>query len=139
MKKITPYLLSFIVVATLLAIVFRCALTYALNHEIIFMVHLSCVLYFIFMFANGWYFGRKDNLYLPIYSAGFRFHFTTYFIFVLVSELWFVFGFNSHYENVNTVHITAIIWGFLVLVHFIVYLILRKKSFKGLDKEELFD
>ena len=139
MKTITRFLLGFALTISVLTITFRYFLSYGIDNKSTIIVVLSAILYFIGMFISGWFFGKKDGDYLPIYDVGFRFHFTTFFIFNLISELWFVFGFNSGYEKVRYVHLTAIIWGVFLLFHFVMYLKAKRKSIDNLDKEELFD
>ena len=139
MKTITRFLLGFALTISVLTITFRYFLSYGIDNKSTIIVVLSAILYFIGMFISGWFFGKKDGDYLPIYDVGFRFHFTTFFIFNLISELWFVFGFNSSYEKVRYIHLTAIIWGVFLLFHFVMYLRAKRKSIDNLDKEELFD
>ena len=91
------------------------------------------------MFATGWYFGRKDGEYLPIYDVGFRFHLTTYLIHNGISLLWLGLGFGSKYENLSVSIMVAIYWGIFLLLHFIFYIWARKNSIENLDKEDLFE
>lgn len=91
------------------------------------------------MFISGWYFGKKDGEYLPIYDVGFRFHFATYFIHNLVSYLWFAFDFESSYEKILNINTTALIWGAILIIHFIFYLWTRKNSINDLDKNDFFE
>lgn len=139
MKTITPYLLKFAVAATFLTIVFRYFLSYGIDNKSAIIIALSAVFYGIAMFISGWYFGRKDGEYLPIYDVGFRFHATTYLVHNLISVLWFTFSFNSNYEKLQIIYSTALIWGILLIVHLIFYLRARKKSINNLYKEDLFD
>lgn len=139
MKLITPSLLKFALATTLLTIIFRYSLSYGIDNKTTIIIVLSAILYFIGMFIFGWYFGKKDVNYLPIYDVGFRFHFTTYFVFILVSELWFILKFNSEYEKIRIIHLTAIIWGVLLFFHFLLLLGTRKKAINGLEKEDLFE
>lgn len=43
--------------------------------------------YGLSMAISGWYFGRKDAEYLPIYDIGFRFHLTPYLVHNMISIL----------------------------------------------------
>lgn len=139
MKTITPYLLRFALVATILTIIFRFVLSYGIENQSITIIILSGMTYGISMFISGWIIGKKDGEYLPIFDVGFRFHFTTFLIFSVISELWFILGLNSHYEKIKTIHITILIWSILLLIHFIVYLWTRKNSINNLDKNDLFE
>ena len=139
MKSITSYLLKFALIATVLAIIFRYCLSYGIENQSTVIIVLATVLYSVGMFISGWHFGKKDGNYLPIYDVGFRFHATTYLIHNSISELWFVFGFNSGYEKVWMIHLQALIWGFFLLCHLLLFLWARKKSVNGLDKTQLFE
>ncbi len=139
MKTITPYLLRFAFVATILTIIFRYFLSYGIENQSTIIIILSGMIYGISMFISGWIIGKKDGEYLPIFDVGFRFHFTTFLVFSVVSELWFILGFNSRYEKIETVHITILIWSILLLIHFIAYLWARKNSINNLDKNDLFE
>lgn len=139
MKTITPFLLRFALTATFFTIIFRYFLSYGIENKSSIIIASSAGLYGVAMFISGWYFGKKDGEYLPIYDVGFRFHFTTYLIHNLISILWFVFDFNSHYEKIQTVYSTVIIWGVILIVHFLFFLRARKNSINNLDKEDLFE
>uniref|UniRef100_UPI004048EA0B hypothetical protein n=1 Tax=Mariniflexile sp. TaxID=1979402 RepID=UPI004048EA0B len=139
MKTITPYLLRFALTATLLTIVFRYFLSYGIENQSGIIITTSAVTYGLLMFASGWYFGRKDGEYLPIYDVGFRFHLTTYLIHNGISLLWIVLGFGSKYENLSVSIMVAIYWGIFLLLHFIFYVWARKNSIENLDKEDLFE
>ncbi len=139
MKSINQYLFKFAVTILILTVVFRYTLSTLLSNEEFILVIIPAILYFFAMFISGWYFGKKDREFLPIFDIGFRFHFVTYIIFTLISEMWFLMDFSSKYENIKTVHITAIIWGFFIVIHFVFYLTAKKNSINNLDKSDLFE
>lgn len=139
MKTITPYLLRFALTTTLLTIVFRFFLSYGIENQSGIIITTSAVTYGLLMFVTGWYFGRKDGEYLPIYDVGFRFHLTTYLIHNGISLLWLGLGFGSKYENLSVSIMVAIYWGIFLLLHFIFYIWARKNSIENLDKEDLFE
>ena len=140
MKSIvTKNLLLFVLAAFVLAVLFRFSLSELLENEYYNMVFIPAILYAGAMFCAGWYFGKRDDNYFPINDIGFRFHFVTYLVHNGVSELWFLFGLESQYENVKTVHWTAITWGIFLLIHFFIFLWMRKQSIGNLDKENLFE
>lgn len=139
MKTITPNLLKFAGTSIVLTTIFRFALSYGIENKILTLSVSCAVLYGLAMFFAGWYFGRKDWEYLPIYDVGFRFHLATYLTHNGVSELWFLLGFSSELEIVGTIHITALVWGFLLFIHFIIFMWTRKNAINHLDKEDLFE
>lgn len=136
---ITKNLLKFSITAFVLAVLFRAGLSYSLAHEMFTLVWVVAAAYFIAIFAAGWYFGKKDYEYLPVFDIGFRFHLATFVVHNGVSELWFLLGLNSANENVKNVHITALIWGAFLIFHFLFFLWAKKNSIKNLDKTELFE
>ena len=136
---ITPNLLKFTLTTVILTIIFRIGLSTSITNKMIIAVIISAVVYAILMWFNGSYFGRKENEYLPIYDIGFRFHLSTFLAHNVVSVLWFVFGFESHYENIKTIYITALIWSVFLILHLVYFLYVRKSSIKNLDKDDLFE
>lgn len=139
MKTITPYLLKFAAVAILLTIVFRYYLSYGIANASAVIIVLTAVFYGICMFIAGWHFGKRDREHLPIHDVGFRFHLVTYLAHNLISELWFLLGFNSSAESVSMIHTTAIIWGIFLLCHFMFYLSAGKSAINNLHREDLFE
>lgn len=136
---ITKHLLGFAVLTAIWTIIFRFFLSYGLEQQLLSIILLSTIVYTILMFITGRYFGRKDREYLPLFDIGFRFHLTAYIVHIGISELWFLAGFNSHYETISMVHNTAFYWGMILAIHFIIYLVVRKRTINGLDKNNLFE
>lgn len=136
---ITNNLLKFTFVTIILTILFRIVLSTSITNKMTLAVILCSIVYGILMWSNGKYFGRKEYEYLPIYDIGFRFHLFTFLAHNLVSVLWFVFAFESKYENIKVIYITALIWSVFLIIHLIYYLSVRKSSIKNLDKENLFE
>lgn len=129
----------FMVFFSIGAIVFRSSLSYFLENRTYSLVWIIAIIYFFFNAFLGWFFGKRDYETLPLYDIGFRFHFATYLLFNTVSILWFLFGFNSHFESVKVVYLTAIIWGFFIIVHFVFFLITRRNAVLGIEKSEIFE
>lgn len=139
MKLFTINQLKFAGLLALLTIVFRFCLSSLLTNREFSLVCVVAVLYAVVIFIAGWIFGKKDYESIPLYDTGFRFHLTTYVVFILLSELWFLLGFHSQYESINAVHLTAVIWGVLLVIHFIFFLVTRKDAIKGLEKSDIFE
>ena len=139
MKIITQNLIKFATTAIVLTIIFRYSLTYGIENKSTLITILSALIYASAMFLSGWIFGIKDRAYLPIYDVGFRFHLANFLVHNTISELWFVFGFNSKYEKIIVIHFTAIIWGIFLVGHFFLFLWTRKNAINNLEKENLFD
>ena len=136
---ITSNLLKFTLAAVALTIIFRFGLSIAVTNKMIVVAIICSIVYGILMWYSGSYFGRKEYEYLPIYDIGFRFHLSTFLAHNIISVLWFVFSFESKYENIKVIYITALIWSVFLIIHLIYYLSVRKSSIKDLDKENLFE
>ena len=68
---ITPNLLKFTLTTAILTIIFRIGLSTSITSKMIIAVVISALVYAIFMWFNGFYFGKKEYEYLPIYDIGF--------------------------------------------------------------------
>lgn len=139
MKAITKNLMYFAVLFFIMAIIFRYSLSDFIENRSFNLIWIIAVIYFFLNFFIGWFFGKRDYESIPLNDIGFRFHFVTYLLFNLVSVLWFSFGINSQYESIRVVYNTALFWGIGLLIHFIFYLLERKNSINGLNKEEIFE
>lgn len=139
MKSITKHFIYFILVMLFITIAFRYSLSTLLENREFNMVWILSITYGALCFLDGWYFGKRDKVELPLFDVGFRFHLATYLICNLIGELWFLFGFASQYENIMVVHYTAIFWGIGILIHFFFYLRSRKHVINGLNKSEIFE
>lgn len=139
MKTITPYLVKFAITASILTIIFRFFLSYGINEHSKTIILSSAVIYGLMMFVSGWFFGKKDGEYLPIFDVGFRFHLTTYVIHNGISLLWIGLGFGSAKENIDVVLMTMLYWGIFLVLHFVFYLWASKNAIEHLDKNDIFD
>ena len=137
--KITHALLKFALVAAVLTIAFRFSLSYGIANQIKVVIYLSSLVYFSVMFISGWYFGKKDKEYLPVSDLGFRFHLTTFVVFNLVTEIFYRMDLQSKVELLRDSHRTIIYWLPFLIIHFIFYLFAKRKTIKGIDKDNLFE
>ena len=122
-----------------LTIIFRLGLSTSITNKMKVAVILCAVFYGVLMWLNGNYFGRKEYEYLPIYDIGFRFHLSTFLVHNVISLFWFVWSFESKYEDIKTIYWTALIWFVILLIHFIYYVYTRKSTIHNLDKDDLFE
>ena len=139
MKAITPPLLKFAIVALLLTIAFRFMLSYGIDHQSLTIINTSSVIYGSLMFISGWIFGKKDGEYLPIFDIGFRFHLMTYIIHNAVSMLWLAMGLGAKNESLGIAYQVAAYWGVFLVIHFIFYIMARKRTIDNLDVEDIFE
>ncbi|MDR2083993.1 MAG: hypothetical protein LBP67_03260 [Bacteroidales bacterium] len=140
MKIFTSNLLKFTAIIIVTTSLFRLTLSSFLANKLIIPTIFLAIFYGLLMFFFGWYFGKKDYEYLPIFDLGLRYNTITFVIFCGISELWFLLKLNAPYEHVRGLRITELIWLIILIIHLIIYLIYRKRhSFKGLDKTEIFE
>jgi L-asparagine transporter-like permease len=139
MKYITKNLLIHSVIFLLASFLFRYLMSWSLSKGYFNGVWIVSAVYFLTLTVMIWRFSILDKKHLPLYDLGFRFHVATFLVWLLVSLIWFEFGSISAHEHIIQVYIASIIWLVVLLIHFIVYRLTRKKSFKGLKKSDIFD
>ncbi|MGB1318780.1 MAG: hypothetical protein ACPG5W_11255, partial [Flavobacteriales bacterium] len=127
------------IILLITSILFRYLLSWSLSNSYFTGVWIVAALYFVSVYVLVWRFSIQDKKHLPVFDLGFRFHLVTYLIWVLVSYAWFLFGDVSEHEHILQLHISSIIWGVLIAIHFSVFWINRKKGLKGLDRTEIFE
>lgn len=139
MKALTKNLLIFSAWLTAFTILFRFGLSSMLQEQLFNTVWILAIAYGVMVFIVGWIFGKRDQLHLPLYDIGFRFHLATYLICNFIAFSWHALGFQSDYENINVVGFTAIYWGTALIIHFVLFLITRKHAISGIKKTEIFE
>jgi hypothetical protein len=139
MKIVSRNLLLFAFLLLVYTILFRYGLSSLLTAEKWIWVILISVVYGAIIFVTAWMTGKRDGINNFLFDAGFRWNLTTFIVWGVASEAWFLLGLHSQYETIRIVHITLLIWsGFLVL-HLILFLILRKRTIKGVHKSNIFE
>ena len=137
MKIFTLRLAQFAVSALFLTFLFRYALNVCIEAGSRIGTLACSVAYFCVMFLSGWHFGAKDSTDNGIHDIGFRMHLTTYISCIVVGYVANSIGW--HTESVYAMNVTALSWGLGLLVHFMVFLMERKKTIKGYAKDEIFE
>lgn len=137
MRIFTLRLFQFACGASLATILFRYTLNLCINLDSQVMPVLCSIAYFACMFLCGWHLGRKDEIENDIHDIGFRFHAVTYIICIGISFISHYSGWET--ETLKSITITALCWGALLLVHFIVFLLEQRKTIKGYSKDNLFE
>ena len=136
---ITKPLVQCILVTTLLTILFRISLSELLNNQLWNLVFIPPLIYFILMYVSGRFFGIKEYEYLPIGDIGFRFHVSTFLVFLIVSYLMYYLGYMSNSEPKGILDITILIWGIFLIIHMILFFKSKNDNIKGINKENIFD
>jgi cobalamin synthase len=139
MKFFSKQLGLFAALFTIYTIAFRYLLSNSLQNEQFNMVWIFAALYAAAIFITAWNLGKADGMKKIFFDAGLRFHVTNYLIFGIVSELWFFLGFNSDKESINIVHYTMFFWGLGLILHFIIFLLLRRNTIRGIQRSDIFD
>ncbi|MFN8209013.1 MAG: hypothetical protein U0T82_16635 [Bacteroidales bacterium] len=119
--------------------IFRIMLSRSLDLGQFSLVWWIAVAFAVITFATGFLTGYASRKELQFFDIGFRSNLYSFIIWSLISELWFRFGSPSKYESITVLHYTILIWGLLLLAHFIIFLFLRRKSIRGLNKDHIFD
>jgi len=139
MKIISRNLLLFAFLLLVYTLAFRYGLGALLTAEKWAWVVIISVTYGALIFVTAWMTGKRDGINNFLFDAGFRWNLTTFIVWGIASEAWFLLGLHSAHESIRVVHITLLIWsGFLVL-HLILFLILRRRTIKGVHKTNIFE
>lgn len=139
MKIISRNLLLFAFLLLVYTVLFRYGLGQLLTTEKWLWVIIIAVLYGVMIFFTAWTTGKRDGMENFLFDAGFRWNLTTFVVWGGASEAWFLLDLNSSYENIRIVHITLLIWSGFLLLHFILFLILRRRTIKGVHKTDIFE
>jgi len=139
MKIISRNLLLFAGLLFAYTLLFRFGLSSLLTAEKFGWVAVISILYGGIIFMTAWMTGRRDGRENFLFDAGFRWNTTTFLVWGVASEAWFLLDLNSVYESIRMVHITLLIWSVVLVLHFMLFLILRKRTIKGVHKTEIFE
>jgi len=140
MKIISRNLLLFAALLLVYTLLFRFGLGQLLTAEKWFWVIIIAILYGGIIFITAWTTGKRDGMENFLFDAGFRWNFTTFLVWGAASEAWFLLDLHSAYESIRMVHITLLIWSGFLLLHFLLFLILRRRrTIKGVHKTDIFE
>lgn len=139
MKILSRNLLIYALLLLVYTLLFRWGLSSLLTAERFLWVVLISVAYGAIIFFTAWTSGKREGMNNFLFDAGFRWNLTTFIVWGAVSEAWFLLGFQSAYESIRIVHITLLIWSGFLFLHFILFLILRRRTIKGVHKSDIFE
>jgi len=139
MKIVSRNLLLYALLLLIYSVLFRFGLSTMLTAERWVWVVLISVAYGAAIFFTAWTTGKRDGMNNFLFDAGFRWNLTTFIVWGAVSEAWFLMGFQSVHEPIRIVHITLLIWSGFLFLHFILFLILRRRTIKGVHKSDIFE
>jgi len=139
MKIFTKQLGLFALLFSIYTIAFRYLLSNSLQYERYSIIWVYAALYGVVIFITAWFLGKADGMKRIFFDAGLRFHVINYLCFGIISELWFILGFNSDKESISTIHYTMIFWGLGLILHFIIFLRLRRYTIRGIMRSDIFD
>ncbi len=139
MKIISRNLLLYALLLLIYSVLFRFGLSTLLTAEKWLWVVLISVAYGAAIFFTAWTTGKRDGINNFLFDAGFRWNLTTFLVWGAASEAWFLLGLHSAHETIRVVHITLLIWSGFLFLHFILFLILRRRTIKGVHKSDIFE
>ena len=138
MKIFTKQLIIFAILMALYTLAFRIGLTYCIGHSAWVMLGIFALLYGVTIGFTAFLLGKADAQDNPFFDLGLRFHVTSYLIWSAVSFGWFYLGYPHHYEHVTDILHILIYWGFILILHTVIFLIARKDTIRGIRKDEIF-
>jgi hypothetical protein len=139
MKIISRNLLLFASLLLAYTLAFRFGLSNLLAAEKWIWVIVISVAYGAAIFVTAWTTGKRDGINNFLFDAGFRWNLTTFIVWGAASEAWFLLNLHSTYESIRVVHITLLVWSGFLILHLILFLILRRRTIKGIHKTDIFE
>jgi hypothetical protein len=138
MKIFTKQLIFFAILMAVYTLAFRIGLTSCIRHSAWIFLGLLSLIYFCSIFFTAFFLGKSDAQENPFFDLGLRFHVTSYLVWAGVSFGWFYLGNPNRYEHVTDILQVLIYWGFILILHTIIFLITRKDTIRGIRKDEIF-
>ena len=106
MKILSRNLLLYAFLLFVYTLLFRFGLGALLTAEKWFWVIIIAVVYGGMIFFTAWTTGKRDGMENFLFDAGFRWNLTTFVVWGIASEAWFLLGLHSLHETIRVVHIT---------------------------------
>ncbi|MFA6128286.1 MAG: hypothetical protein WC699_13370 [Bacteroidales bacterium] len=138
MKILTKQLIIFALLIAVYTLIFRAGLSYCIGHHVWILLGASSLIYSGLIFFTAFFLGKSDAQQNPFFDLGLRFHITSYLIWGAVSFGWFYLGNPHKYEHVEDILQVLIFWGFIIILHTVIFLYTRKDTIRGIRKDEIF-
>ncbi len=138
MKIFTKQLILFAILMAVYTLAFRIGLTSCIRHSAWLILGIMSFVYGVSIFFTAFFLGKSDAQENPFFDLGLRFHVTSYLVWAAVSFGWFYLGNPNRYEHVTDILQVLIYWGFILILHTIIFLITRKDTIRGIRKDEIF-
>ncbi len=138
MKIFTKQLILFAILMAVYTLAFRIGLTSCIRHSAWLILGIMSFVYGGSIFFTAFFLGKSDAQENPFFDLGLRFHVTSYLVWAAVSFGWFYLGNPNRYEHVTDILQVLIYWGFILILHTIIFLITRKDTIRGIRKDEIF-
>jgi len=139
MKIISRNLLIYTGLLFIYTVFFRLGLSSLLTAEKYSWIMVISILYGLVIFITAWTLGKREWKEYFMFDAGLRWNLTTVLTCSLVGEAWFLLNFHSAHEHIRQIHIQVLIMCVVLLLHLIIFLILRKRTIKGVHKADIFE
>ncbi len=134
MNFINRYVMLYAALATIYAVVFYKCLNYLIESKQYSYIAILAIAYALIIFVSALYIGRKD-----IYTGynGFNYHLLTYMMCNAVPIIL------ASVDRIDKIFIDSTLqvmffWGIGLLLHFVIHIMQRRKSIRGMDKDEVF-
>ena len=138
MKIFTKHIVVYAFLVAVYTLLFRVGLSYCLDQSEWTWLWVVAGLYGLMLFVSGWFLGKAEVMRNSFFDLGLRMHLTTYLIFAAISLGWFYLGNPNPNERIRDIILALTIWGVMVIIHVVVFLLTRKYTIRGIRKDELF-
>jgi len=139
MKNLSRPLLFFVSLFFALTILFRILLSHFLREEAYSAVMILAIIYGVSLFLSGWILGKAHGIQKLKSDFGLSFNAGSFLMWTAASFLWFLAGNPAETESIRSVYLAVFIWGGFVIIHLLIFLLLKRNSIKGFHRSEIFD
>lgn len=139
MKFWNRHLLLFILAVIAWTLIFRLALSHGIANENALIVWGSAIAYFFALFFTGRYIASSYYEEYLGQDYGLIWHTATYIFAILTGAIWIQFGFPAAYESMSDIYTMAAGWGAGLFIHFLIFVLSKPKTIKGLSNDDIFE
>ena len=134
MKAITKNLWVFMLITTIVTLIFLNLLYKAISAEEYNLIFIYCPIYSILLFFSALLLGKNDSTRKQRNDLGFQYHLASYIIINLLNVLWVFTTIGFGNDEITMVLFQLLVWAIILLIHYY----FSRKTLKGYSKKSIF-
>jgi hypothetical protein len=138
MKILTKQVVLFALLMAVYTLLFRMLLSFCIGHHYYVLLGIGSLVYGVSIFFTAYFLAKAEAQEIHFFDLGLRFHVTSFLVWAAVSFGWFYLGNPHKYEHVSQISQILLYWGFILILHTVIFLITRKDTIRGIHKNDIF-